>query len=135
MSSLNSVVYLVILSAGALVCCIIQQVTSTSQTNVSAKSQPNGIGFYPMEVGAYVFRENVVLTLIGTVCGLPFGIWLHWYVMKHVQVDFLALPTRIAPLSFLLAILITFIFTFLVDIVMRTKLERINMAESLKSME
>lgn len=136
MSSLNSVVYLVILSAGALAFVVLFNLSNINiNERVREIATIKVLGFYPMEVGAYVFRENVVLTLIGTVCGLPFGIWLHWYVMKHVQVDFLALPTRIAPLSFLLAILITFIFTFLVDIVMRTKLERINMAESLKSME
>jgi len=93
------------------------------------------LGFYPKETHAYVFRETVVLTFLGTLAGIPLGIWLHRFVLNQVQVDMVAFQPRIAPMSFVLAVLITFAITGLVDLLLRKKIDRIHMAESLKSVE
>ena len=58
------------------------------------------LGFYPKETHDYVFRETIILTLMGTVVGVPLGIWLHSFIMNVVKVDFVCFQVQIAPLSF-----------------------------------
>ena len=67
--------------------------------------------------------------------GLGLGILLHWFVMTKINVDMVAFDMRILPASYLYSILFTFAFAVIVNLVMYVKLERINMAESLKSIE
>ena len=93
------------------------------------------MGFYQRETGAYVFRENLVLTLMGIVVGLPLGIWLHRFVMNQIQVDMVAFKVAIMPISYMACVVIVLIFLTIVDLVMRRKIDNINMAESLKSIE
>ena len=82
-----------------------------------------------------MLRENIALTAFGTAVGLGLGILLHRFVMQQIVVDLVSFRVRILPLSYVYSIVLTFVFTFLVDLVMETKLERINMAESLKSVD
>ncbi len=93
------------------------------------------LGFYKKETASYVFRENMVLTAIGCLVGLVLGKWLHAYVMSQIQVDIVNFDVRITVKSFLFSIVLTFIFTWIVNRFMRIKLNRINMAESLKSVD
>lgn len=82
-----------------------------------------------------MFRESLVLTALGCVVGIPAGIWLHRFVMDRVQVDMVAFRIRIDFGSFLLAILLTLLITLVVDGMLMPKINRIHMAESLKSVE
>ena len=82
-----------------------------------------------------MFRENLALTALGAAVGIPIGIWLHQYVMSNIKIDMVTFDVHINPPSYLYAILYTFAFALLVDFVMFFKLKRINMAESLKSIE
>jgi putative ABC transport system permease protein len=93
------------------------------------------LGFYPRETGSYVFRENFILTLMGIVVGLPLGCLLHRFVMSQIQVDMVAFATRIMNISYLYSVLIVLAFLIIVDLVMRRKIDKIDMAESLKSIE
>ena len=93
------------------------------------------LGFRPKETASYVFRENVVLTALGTIVGLGAGICLHRFVIANIDVDMVTFQPRVLPFSFVKSILLTFVFMVIVDVVMYLKLERINMAESLKSVE
>ena len=93
------------------------------------------LGFYPNETAQYVFRENMVLTFFGMTLGLGLGILLHRFVMLQIHVDMVYFNIQILPMSFLYGVVLTFVFTFAVNLFMRRKLERINMAESLKSVE
>ena len=93
------------------------------------------LGFYQNETAQYVFRENIVLTFLGMLVGLGLGILLHRFVMAQIIVDLVHFKVNITPLSYVYSIVLTFLFTFLVNLVMRRKLEKINMAESLKSVE
>ena len=93
------------------------------------------MGFFRKETEAYVFRENMVLTGVGALLGLGMGVLLHRFVMACIQVDMVYFAVYIRPISYLLSIVITFVFSLLVDRVMSVKLDRINMAESLKSVE
>ena len=71
----------------------------------------------------------------GTIVGLGAGICLHRFVIANIDVDMVTFQPRVLPFSFVKGILLTFVFMVIVDVVMYLKLERINMAESLKSVE
>lgn len=136
MGSLDAVVLLVILCAGALAFIVIYNLTNINITErIREIATIKVLGFRPKETASYVFRENVVLTALGTIVGLGAGICLHRFVMANIDVDMVAFQPRVLPFSFVKSVLLTFLFMVIVDIVMYLKLERINMAESLKSVE
>ena len=136
MTMMNAVVWLVIGSAGALAFIVLFNLSNINITErVREIATIKVLGFYSGETGAYVFRENLVLTLIGVVVGLPFGVWLHSFVMSQIQVDMVAFASEIMKISYLYCVVIVLIFFLIVDLVMRRKIEAIDMAESLKSIE
>ena len=87
------------------------------------------------EVSAYVYRENVILTLIGVLAGAVFGIFLHRYIIRTVEVDAVMFGRNINPVSFLYCGLLTIGFSMIVNLFMHQKLKKIDMVESLKSVE
>src|SRR5699024_3247562 len=93
------------------------------------------LGFYPKETGSYVLRENLVLSVLASIIGLPLGVLFHKVVMYMIDIDILYFKVQIAPLSFLLAFLCTVLFAIVVNLFMRRRIDRINMAESLKAVE
>ena len=136
MGSLDAVVLLVILCAGALAFIVIYNLTNINITErIREIATIKVLGFRPKETAAYVFRENVVLTALGTIVGLGAGVCLHRFVIANIDVDMVTFQPRVLPFSFVKSILLTFVFMVIVDVVMYLKLERINMAESLKSVE
>ncbi len=136
MESLGGIVFLVILSAAALALVVLYNLTNINITErVREIATLKVLGFYPMEVSNYVFRENIVLTLMGTIIGLPAGCLLHSFVMSQINVDMVSFRTQILPMSYVYSAVLTMAFTFAVNLFMNIKLKRINMAESLKSVE
>lgn len=136
MKMLNSVVWLVIGSAGALAFIVLFNLSNINITErVREIATIKVLGFYSGETGAYVFRENMVLTVMGIVVGVPLGVWLHAFVMSEIQVDMVAFKTAIFPASYVICVILVLLFLMVVDLVMRRKLEAIDMAESLKSIE
>ena len=93
------------------------------------------LGFYEKEAASYVFRENIILTLIGIVLGLVFGIFLHQFVVVTAEVDIVMFDRNISALSYVWSALMTVIFSFLVSLAMRKRISSIDMVESLKSIE
>ena len=93
------------------------------------------LGFYPKETASYVFKENFVLTAIGAAVGLVLGVYLHRFVMANVDLETISFDVRINVQGYVLSVLLTFLFTAIVDIVMYYKLDKIDMVESLKSIE
>ncbi len=136
MSSLDYIVVLIVFCAGALAFIVIYNLTNINITErIREIATIKVLGFYPNETASYVFRENVVLTAIGALAGLVLGVFLHRFVMEQINVDMITFDVRILPLSYLWSILLTFVFMVVVDLFMYIKLGRINMAESLKSIE
>ena len=136
MSSLDYIVLIVILSAAGLAFVVLYNLTNINITErIREIATIKVLGFYPNETSAYVFRENIILTLIGTIVGLGLGVLLHKYVMAQIIVDMVYFNTHIEAISYVYAVILTFIFALMVNLVMRRKLSRINMAESLKSVE
>ena len=136
MSSLNYVVLIIILSAAGLAFVVLYNLTNINITErLREIATIKVLGFYPNETAQYVFRENIVLTFLGMLTGLGLGVLLHRFVMAQIIVDMVHFKVYIAPMSYLYSVVLTFLFTFLVNLVMRRKLSAINMAESLKSVE
>ena len=136
MKSLDAVILLIIVCAGALAFIVIYNLTNINITErIREIATIKVLGFFPKETAAYVYRENIVLTAVGALAGLFAGVWLHRFVMANINVDMIAFDVRILPLSFVNSVLLTFGFMLIVDVIMYVKLEKINMAESLKSVE
>ena len=136
MSSLNYIVVLVTFCAAALAFIVLYNLTNINITErIREIATIKVLGFYSMETAAYVFRENLVLTGIGAAAGIPLGIWLHRFVMGKIDIDMVNFQVRILPQSYVFGIVLTFVFAMLVNGVMYLKLQKINMAESLKSIE
>jgi putative ABC transport system permease protein len=84
MTSMNYIVLLVIVSAAALAMVVLFNLSNINVTErIREIATIKVLGFYAPEVGAYVFRENLVLTFLGALAGIPLGIWLHRFVMGH----------------------------------------------------
>lgn len=136
MESMDYIVILIIACAGSLAFIVLYNLTNINITErIREIATIKVLGFYAKETADYVFRENMVLTALGAGIGLLLGKWLHWFVMYHVNIDMLSFKTLIRPVSYLWSLILTFCFAVFVDVVMFWKLEKINMAESLKSIE
>ncbi len=134
--SLNIVVWVLIISAGALAFVVLYNLNNI---NINERRRELAtlkvLGFYNKETAAYVYRENIVLTIIGAMFGTIFGIFLHRYVITTVEIDLVMFGRNIDPSSFVYSILLTLLFSALVNFVMYFKLKKIDMVESLKSIE
>ena len=136
MSSLDYIVLIVIVSAAGLAFVVIYNLTNINITErVREIATIKVLGFFRRETSAYVLRENIALTAIGTAVGLVLGIFVHRFVMAQIVVDMVEFSVRIKPESFVYSAVLTFLFNFIIDLFMEIKLESINMAESLKSVE
>ena len=136
MQSLNYIVALVVASAGALAFIVLYNLTNINITErIREIATIKVLGFYSSETAQYVFRENILLTAIAALVGIPLGRLLHAYVMSQVKIDMLSFDIHVEPVSYLIGILVTFVFAFLVNLVMQRKLSHISMTESLKSIE
>ena len=93
------------------------------------------LGFYNKEVNTYVYKENIILTLIGSLLGLGLGKILHLTIMVVVELDNIMFGRVILPQSYVISVLITMLFAVIVNQVMKSKLRAIPMVESLKSVE
>ncbi len=135
-SALGLVTIVLLVAAGSLAFVVLYNLTNV---NVSERLREIAtikvLGFYDKEVAEYVYRENVVLTLIGGLVGLFLGTALHAFIMKVVELDGIMFGRQINVSSFLLSYGITILFSLLVNAVMYKKLKNIPMVESLKSVE
>ena len=136
MKSLDYVVLLIIGCAGSLAFIVLYNLTNINITErLREIATIKVLGFDRRETASYVFRENLVLTGIGAGVGLIMGRYLHQFVMYNIDIDMIAFDVHIAPLSVLYSIVLTFVFAGIVDWAMNKKLDGINMAESMKSVE
>ncbi len=136
LSSLDYVVLIVLVCAGALAFIVIYNLTNISiNERIREIATIKVLGFYESESAAYVFRENLVLSLISAIVGLPMGVALHRYVMAQIKIKGMYFGHRILPASFVWALVLTMVFAVIVDFFMYFRLKKINMAESLKAIE
>lgn len=134
--SLDSVVILIIICASLLAFVVLYNLTNINITErIREIATIKVLGFFDREVSAYVFRENIILTIIGIILGLIGGIFLHQFVVQTSEVDMVMFERNIKVLSFIWAIVFTFLFADLVHLIMYFRLRKISMVESLKSAE
>ena len=135
-ASLSIVVVLIILCAGALAFIVLFNLININiGERIREIATIKVLGFYDGESSAYVFREVNMLTALGALLGLPFGKLLHAFVMQQIHTDGMCFDVRIAALSYVYSLVLTALFALLVRLVMSVKLKKINMSESLKSVE
>ena len=136
LSCVYYIVLLLILFSGALELIVIYNLTSINLAERSREiATVEVLGFYPKETDSYVLRENLILSLIASFIGLPLGMLFHRAVMSRIIVDNMVFLTRIRPVSYILAVLITNLFAYMVNLLMRKRIRAIPMAESLKAVE
>lgn len=134
--SLDTVVIVLIICAGMLAFVVLYNLNSI---NIEERKRELAtiklLGFYNKELSSYVFRENIILTIIGAVVGLIFGIYLLAFVISTAEMDIVMFSREISFTSYLFAFLITIVFALLINLIMNKELRKIDMIESLKSVE
>lgn len=133
---LDTLVLIFIVCAGALAFVVLYNL---SNININERLRELAtikvLGFYDREVASYIFRENVLLTILGTAFGVLLGIPLHKFVINVAEVNIVMFGRSIDTSSMIIAASVTVVFSILVSILMRRKLKKISMVESLKSVE
>lgn len=136
LGALDLVMVVLIVSAGLLAFVVLYNLNNINITERQRElATIKVLGFYDAEVSAYVFRENVLLTVIGVLAGGILGFFLHRFVIITVEVDACMFGRNIAVVSYVFSGLITCGFSAFVNGVMHFKLKKIDMVESLKSVE
>lgn len=134
--SLGIIVWVLIFSAGALAFIVLYNLTNINiNERIRELATIKVLGFYDREVSAYIYRENTISALIGMAVGLVVGIFFERFVILTAEVDMVMFVPDIAPYCFILAAVLTILFTVIVNIVVHFKLKKIDMVESLKSVE
>ncbi len=135
-SSLNYVVLVMLVSAGALAFVVLYNLTNINIAERKREiSTLKVLGFRSTETSAYIYRENLLLTVLGTSAGLVLGVWLLNFIIATVEIDMLMFGREIHYMVFVLSALITFVFAAVVNIAMPFRIKKIDMIESLKSVE
>lgn len=135
-NSLDLVVWVLLIASMSLAFVVLGNLTNV---NISERQREIAtlkvLGFRKNEVQNYIYKENNVLTFIGAIVGIPVGTFLHHYIMKQVEMDYIMFGRSVQPLSYLYSVMFTIVFGHLVNFFMRKKLKNIDMIESLKSVE
>ncbi len=136
LKSLNLVIVVLIISAGMLAFVVLYNLNTV---NIAERKRELAtlkvLGFYDMEVAEYVYRENILLTLLGAVVGVALGKFLHLFIIQTVEVDSAMFGRNINLPSYVYSLALTILFSLLINGVMYFKLKKIDMVESLKSIE
>lgn len=133
---LDLVIVVLIASAGALAFVVLYNLSNVNITErIREIATLKVLGFYDGEVSSYVFRENIILTLMGGAVGLLLGVWLCNFVIQTAEIDEVMFGRNIHPLSFVYSFVITVVFSLLVNLIMTRVLKKVSMVESLKSVE
>ncbi len=131
---IDFIVIVLILSAGLLAGIVIYNLTNI---NICERRKELGtlkvLGFHEGEVSMYIYRETIILTLIGIVAGFFLGIWLHGFVMSTVEMDNVMFGRTIYASSYIFSALLTILFAVTIDIVMLGKMKKIDMVEAVKA--
>ena len=135
-NTLNLVILVFIIAAMSLAFVVLYNLNNINvNERIRELATLKVLGFYDGEVSAYIYRENIFLTLIGIALGLVLGIPLNIAVVGVVDIDQLTFNTNLKLASFIIAIVMTIVFAIIVNVLMHFKLKKISMVESLKSVE
>ena len=134
--AMNYVVILLIIASALLDFVVLYNLANV---NISERQREIAtlkvLGFYDKEVDDYINKENIIFTIIGIILGMVFGIFIIDLIVASIEIDNLRIIRYIKPISFVYSALITITFSFIVNIIIHFILKKINMIESLKSIE
>lgn len=134
--SIDIVVVILIVCAGALNFIVLYNLTNINiQERKSEIATIKVLGFRRKEVYDYIFRENIILSVIGSIVGMFLGFVVHMYIIRTVELDLTMFERHLNVMSYVYAVAITIGFTMLINFTMRRVLNKVNMVESLKSIE
>jgi len=134
--SLNIVVIVITLASSMLAMVVLYNLTNINiSERIRELSTIMVLGFYSHEVTAYVYRETTVLTSIGILVGYIFGFYLHRFIVTSLPPPAILLDPEVLPMTYVLAAVFTFAFSFIIMLIMHRRLKRINMVEALKAVE
>ena len=136
MESMQYIVLIVVICAAALAFIVLYNLTNINITERAREiATIKVLGFYDAETNRYIFRENIILTILGAIVGLPMGKALHAFVMSQIRIDLMCFDVRVEPKSYLLSVALTLGFGLLVNAALRRKIRAVDMAQALKSIE
>lgn len=136
LKSVDAVVVVLVVAAAALAFVVLYNLTNINITERQREiATLKVLGFNTREVNAYIYRETLLLSAIGALVGCVLGIFIEGFVVVTAEVDQVMFGREIHALSFVIAFVLTMLFSVLVTLFMRKKLSDIDMVESLKSVE
>lgn len=134
--SLDIIVIVIILCAGALAIVVLYNLTNI---NIAEREREIAtikvLGFYDGESAAYIYRENIVLTIVGALCGMLLGSVFLTFIIRTIEMDMVMFSRSISAASYIMGFVLTCVFSGIVNFIMYFKMKKIDMAESLKSVE
>ncbi len=134
--SINGVILVLILAAGLLCMVVLYNLTNVNLCERRKElATIRVLGFHKKEVEHYIFRETNILSFLGSLVGLGIGVWLHSFVVRTVEIDQIMFGRNIYLPSYFYAMLISMLFTLLVNRVMRRHVQKIDMVEAMKANE
>ena len=136
MEALDLVVWVIVFCAGLLAVTVLYNLTNINiNERIREIATIKVLGFNASETAAYVFKENMALTVVGALLGLVFGKLLLIFVMSQIKIDMVWFQVLAEPISYVWSIGLTLLSAVIVDFVFYFRLDKINMAEALKSVE
>ena len=133
---LNYIIWLIVAFCAALAFIVTFNLTNINLAERSREiATVEVLGFYPGETAGYVLRENILLSFVASILGIPIGYLFHYVVMTMVVVDSFTFRIYIAPESYFIAFALSMLFAFAVNLFMRRQIKKIPMVESLKAVE
>ena len=136
MNNMDMVVWILIIAAGMLALVVLYNLLNANiSERIRELATIKVLGFYDREVYEYIGRETIILTILGMLFGLIGGYYLTMYILKTCEIDMLMFDPEIRVLSYVLGIVITTLFTGIVNVITYFSLKKIDMIESLKSVE
>ena len=136
LASVDYAVVLIIVCAAALAFVVLYNLTNINITErMRELATLKVLGFYDRELSAYIYRENVILTVFGVGIGMLMGKLLHQWLILTVEIDMLMFGRTLSLPSYLYAVVLTILFSLIVNLAAHRKLKHIDMVESLKTVE
>lgn len=134
--SLDIIVVVIILCAGALAIVVLYNLTNINMAEREREiATIKVLGFYDGESAAYIYRENIVLTIVGALCGMFLGSVFLTFIIRTIEMDMVMFSRSISAPSYIMGFALTCVFSGIVNFIMYFKMKKIDMAESLKSVE
>ena len=136
MKGVDYAVVIITVSAAALAFVVLFNLTNINITErMRELATLKVLGFYTGELNAYIYRENIFLTIFGILLGLVLGKFLHQWLIITVEIDMVMFGRDAGVMSYVYAAVLTALFSFLVNVISRKKLKKIDMVESLKTVD